>query len=65
MIAFAAGLSCTSLGLWLLYRNLVYGDVVSLTVVFLSATMIGSGILLLTPPRQFIPAAKTREAPLA
>jgi hypothetical protein len=65
MIAFAAGLSCTSLGLWLLYRNLLYGDAISLTIVFLSAMMMGSGILLLSPPRQLIPAAKTREAPLA
>ena len=36
----------TGAGLWLLYRNLVHGDVVSGSIVTVSAMMIGSGTLM-------------------
>src|SRR5215216_3344201 len=48
-IQFMIAVVLTGVGLWLLYRNLVYGDVVSGPIVAVAAMMIGSGTLLLPP----------------
>jgi len=48
-IRFVLAVAFTAGGLWLLYRNLVYGDVVSGPIVAVSAMMIGSGTLMLPP----------------
>ena len=50
-LSFAAGLACTVVGLWLLYRNLVYGDVVSVSIVLFSVPMVSTGVVLLAPVR--------------
>ena len=50
-LSFAAGLACTVVGLWLLYRNLVYGDVVSVSIVLFSVLMVSTGVVLLAPVR--------------
>jgi hypothetical protein len=50
-LSFAAGLACTVVGLWLLYRNLVYGDVVSVSIALFSVIMVGTGVVLLAPVR--------------
>ena len=49
LIAFAAGLISVSVGLWLLYRNLIYGDAISVSIVLLSLLMICGGLLVLAP----------------
>ena len=49
LIAFAAGLAPVSVGLWLLYRNLIYGDAVSVSIVLLSVLMICGGLSMLAP----------------
>jgi hypothetical protein len=46
-IGFVLGVAFTTGGGWLLYRNLVYGDIVSVTIALLSALMIGIGVLIL------------------
>ena len=45
-IQFAFAVALTGVGLWLLYRNLVHGDVVSVWIALVSAMMIGSGTLM-------------------
>ena len=47
--AFVAGLASVSVGLWLLYRNLIYGDAISVSIVMLSLLMICGGLLTLAP----------------
>jgi hypothetical protein len=47
--AFAAALASVSVGLWLLYRNLIYGDAISVTIILLSVLMICGGLLMLAP----------------
>ena len=47
--AFAAGLASVSVGLWLLYRNLIYGDAISVSIILLSVLMICGGLLMLAP----------------
>jgi hypothetical protein len=37
--------------LWLFYRNLVYGDVVSVSIALSSVIMVGTGVVLLAPVR--------------
>ena len=49
-IQFAFAVALTVAGLWLLYRNLVYGDVVSVWIALVSATMIGIGTLMVPTP---------------
>jgi hypothetical protein len=49
LIVLAAGLASVGIGLWLLYRNLIYGDVISVSVVMLSLLMICGGLLMLAP----------------
>ena len=49
LIAFAAGLTSVSVGLWLLYRNLIYGDAISVSIILLSVLMICGGLLMLAP----------------
>jgi hypothetical protein len=46
-IGFVFAVALTGAGAWLLYRNLIYGDVVSVTIALLSSMMIGSGTLML------------------
>ena len=46
---FAAALASVSVGLWLLYRNLIYGDAISVSIILLSVLMICSGLLVLAP----------------
>ena len=48
-LSFAAGLACTVVGLWLLYRNLIYGDAISVSIILLSVLMICGGLLILAP----------------
>ena len=48
-VQFIFAVVLTGVGLWLLYRNLVYGDVVSGPIVAVSAMMVGSGTLMLPP----------------
>ncbi len=47
--AFAAALASVSVGLWLLYRNLIYGDAISVSIILLSVLMICGGLLMLAP----------------
>ena len=47
--AFAAALAFVSVGLWLLYRNLIYGDAISVSIILLSVLMICGGLLMLAP----------------
>ena len=47
--AFVAGLASVSVGLWLLYRNLIYGDAISVSIILLSVLMICGGLLMLAP----------------
>ena len=49
LIAFAAGLASVGIGLWLLYRNLIYGDAISVSIILLSVLMICGGLLMLAP----------------
>lgn len=49
LFAFAAGIASMSAGLWLLYRNLIYGDEISVSIVLLSVLMICGGLLMLAP----------------
>jgi hypothetical protein len=49
MIVLAAGLAPVSVGLWLLYRNLIYGDAISVSIILLSVLMICGGLLILAP----------------
>jgi hypothetical protein len=46
-IGFVLAVTLTGAGAWLLYRNLVYGDVVSVPIALLSSMMIGSGTFML------------------
>ena len=46
-MGFVLGVALTGAGGWLLYRNFIYGDVVSVTIALLSFMMIGSGTLML------------------
>ena len=46
-IVFVLAVALTGAGGWLLYRNFIYGDVVSVTIALLSFMMIGSGTLML------------------
>jgi hypothetical protein len=46
-IGFVLAVALIGTGGWLLYRNLVYGDAVSVTIALLSSMMIGSGTLML------------------
>jgi hypothetical protein len=46
-IGFVLAVALTGAGAWLLYRNFIYGDVVSVTIALLSFVMIGSGTLML------------------
>ena len=48
--AFAAALASVSVGLWLLYRNLIYGDGISVSIILLSVLMIFCGRLLMLAP---------------
>ena len=45
----AAGLAPVSVGLWLLYRNLIYGDAISVSIILLSVLIICGGLLVLAP----------------
>jgi len=47
--AFVAALASVSIGLWLLYRNLIYGDAISVSIILLSVLMICGGLLILAP----------------
>ena len=49
MIVLAAGLAPVSVGLWLLYRNLIYGDAISVSIILLSVLIICGGLLVLAP----------------
>ena len=49
LVALAAGLASVSVGLWLLYRNLIYGDAISVSIVLLSVLMICGGLSMLAP----------------
>ena len=49
LIALAAGLASVGIGLWLLYRNLIYGDAISVSIVLLSLLVICGGLLMLAP----------------
>jgi hypothetical protein len=46
-IGFVLAVALTGAGGWLLYRNLIYGDVVSVTIALLSSMMIGCGTFML------------------
>jgi hypothetical protein len=50
VLVFAVGLVFASVGLWLLYRNLMFGDVVSVSIVLSAAILVGTGVVLLAPP---------------
>jgi hypothetical protein len=47
VIEFIIAVALIGAGGWLLYRNLIYGDVVSVTIALLAAVMVGSGTLIL------------------
>ena len=47
--ALAASLAPVGIGLWLLYRNLIYGDAISVSIILLSVLMICGGLLMLAP----------------
>ena len=47
--AWAAGLAPVGIGFWLLYRNLIYGDAISVSIILLSVLMICGGLLMLAP----------------
>jgi hypothetical protein len=47
--ALAAALASVSVGLWLLYRNLIYGDAISVSIILLSGVMICGGLLMFAP----------------
>jgi hypothetical protein len=46
-IVFVLAVVLTGAGGWLLYRNFIYGDVVSVTIALLSFMMIGAGAFML------------------
>jgi hypothetical protein len=46
-IRFVLAAALTGAGGWLLYRNFIHGDVVSVTIALLSFVMIGSGTFML------------------
>lgn len=49
LFALASGLASVSVGLWLIYRNFIYGDEISVSIVLLSVLMICAGLLMLVP----------------
>ncbi len=46
VIEFVLAVALIGAGGWLLYRNLIYGDVVSVSIALLAALMIGSGTFI-------------------